>query len=500
MEKLFDLAQFNEYREDNRREVKKAKNGLPNSLWETYSSFANTNGGVILLGIDEDSSGVWHPTGLKATDERKLRKDFWDTINNRNKVSVNLLSDSNFESFIIENNVVIAILVPAADRSKKPVYINNDMFSGSFRRDYEGDYKCSEEEVKAMLRDQPENTSDMKVLDTIPLSDLNFDTIHSYRNRHMSLKPGHSFERLDDAEYLRCIGAAARGIDGTLHPTAAGLLMFGNEYDIVREYPEYFLDYREELDPTIRWTDRVQSSSGDWTGNLFDFYFVVYKKLAKDIKVPFKIIDGTRIDDTPVHEAIREALANCLINADYFAGLGVVIRKTPESLTFENPGYIRVGKKQMRLGGNSDPRNKALMKIFNLISIGERAGSGVPNIFNVWNDTGWEEPVIEEQFNPDRTVLRLSLNKRQMQKVTIKSDDKKSNDKKVTVKTQKHYENIRIYLSDGKKASTQEIANVIGIGIPGTKKVLKSMPDIIAEGGNKNRRYSLNKSPKLSKE
>lgn len=42
------------------------------------------------------------------------------------------------------------------------------------------------------------------------------------------------------------------------------------------------------------------------------------------------------------------------------------------------------------VGGESDPRNKSLMKMFNLINIGERAGSGVSNIFNVWNDEGWD--------------------------------------------------------------------------------------------------------------
>ena len=83
----------------------------------------------------------------------------------------------------------------------------------------------------------------------------------------------------------------------------------------------------------------------------------------------------------------------------------------------------------MRLGGESDPRNKALMKMFNLINIGERAGSGVPNIFNVWADEGWEEPVIEERFDPDRTVLSLSF----LKKVSEKSDSKK-----VTVKVEEN--------------------------------------------------------------
>lgn len=90
--------------------------------------------------------------------------------------------------------------------------------------------------------------------------------------------------------------------------------------------------------------------------------------------MPFKMVGGECVDDTPVHKAIREALANCLINADYHGVRGVVIRKEEEKIIFANPGYVRTGKKQMRLGGESAPRNKSLMKMFNLINIGERAG------------------------------------------------------------------------------------------------------------------------------
>ena len=106
------------------------------------------------------------------------------------------------------------------------------------------------------------------------------------------------------------LGAAAIGENGSVHPTAAGLLMFGDESDIVREYPRYFLDYREEYDDVHRWTDRVISSSGDWSGNVFDFYFRVYNKLQLDLKVPFEMDGIYRVDDTPVHRALREALAD----------------------------------------------------------------------------------------------------------------------------------------------------------------------------------------------
>ena len=445
---FFDITKFNLYKEDNRREVKKANGGLPSSLWETYSAFANCYGGVIILGVAENKDGTWRTTGLKSTDRDKLLKHFWDTINNRKKVNVNLLSDQDVEIYEKDEDTIIVIYVPMANREQKPVYINDDIFGGTFRRNHEGDYHCTKLQVKAMLRDQTDNTMDMDVLDDVPISDLNYETIQGYRNRHRALKPAHPFGRLNDSEYLRSIGAAAiSNIDKCLHPTAAGMLMFGDEYNIVRHFPEYFLDYREILDPTIRWTDRLQSSSGEWSGNICDFYFRVYNKLVKDIKVPFKTIDGNRIDDTPVHEALREALANCLINADFYGVRGIVVRKEADRIVFENPGYSRTGKQQMKKGGISDPRNKVLMKMFNLNNIGERAGSGVPNIFNTWEDQGWVEPVIEEQFDPDRTLLILSFDKKQAIKTSDKKQANKSCHKKQNQKTLENIEKIREYLS-----------------------------------------------------
>lgn len=74
------------------------------------------------------------------------------------------------------------------------------------------------------------------------------------------------------------------------------------------------------------------------------------------------------------YKALREALANCLVNTDFYLPRSVVIKLSPDQIVMENPGSIRTGKKQMLKGGISDPRNKALMKMFNLINIGEHAG------------------------------------------------------------------------------------------------------------------------------
>ena len=187
MAKVFDISQLDECREDNRREVKKANGGLPISLWDTYSAFANCYGGVIILGVKENEDGSWRTTGLQ--NEAKLRKDFWVTINNRKKVSLNLLSDDDVETYVVgeNNDVIMVIYVPMAKREQKPVYINADIFNGAFRRNYEGDYHCTRLQVKTMLRDQTERTMDMEVLDKVPMEDLNYDTIHGYRNSHRSL-------------------------------------------------------------------------------------------------------------------------------------------------------------------------------------------------------------------------------------------------------------------------------------------------------------------------
>ena len=73
-----------------------------------------------------------------------------------------------------------------AKREEKPVYLNDDIFKNTYRRNWEGDYRCAVIEVKAMLRDQTENTMDMNVIETLFVNQLNMESVHGYRNRHHS--------------------------------------------------------------------------------------------------------------------------------------------------------------------------------------------------------------------------------------------------------------------------------------------------------------------------
>lgn len=421
---MIDLTRIEQYRENNRIEAKKALGGLPQSIWETYSAFANTLGGIILLGVEEYADHSLHLVDLP--DPERLVKEFWDIINNPKKTSVNILSDKHVRIHEVNGKHIIVIIVPRAQRFDKPVYIDGNPLSGTYRRNGEGDYKCTREEVQGMLRDAAIQTQDMKVLEHMSMDVLDYDSVHRYRVRMRSHRPGHVWEELDDADFLYKLGAAGRSADGAIHPTAAGLLMFGYEYEIVKEFPHYFLDYQEQIEEDTRWTDRIVSSSGEWSGNLYDFYFRVYNKIVQDIKTPFKVESGERVDDTPVHTALREALANSLINADYYGRQGLVVIKRKDMISIANPGAFRIELETAKSGGVSDPRNTALMKMFNLINIGERAGSGIPNIYAVWRKQGWNLPEIEEQFDPERTVLILPFQTSGDKKSAIKTGDKKS--------------------------------------------------------------------------
>ena len=481
---MIDLNNLGQYRENNRIEAKKAVGGLPHSIWETYSAFANTLGGIILLGVEEYPDKSLHAVNLP--DPERLIKEFWDLVNNVQKASVNILSSKDVSIETVDGNCIVVITVPRADRTYKPVYVEGNPLN-SYRRNGEGDYRCTIEELKAMYRDASVKTQDMLVLDNLGMSVINSESLRSYRQRMRLSRPGHVWDTVEDEDFLIKIGAAGTGEDGKTHPTSAGLLMFGNEYEIVREYPNYFLDYREEYDDVHRWTDRFVSSSGDWSGNVYDFYFRAYNKLQLDLKVPFEMNGGLRIDDTPVHQAIREALANCLVNADYYGRGGVVIIKSRNSISLSNPGNFRIGLDAAKSGGLSDPRNGAMLKMLNLIDIGERAGSGIPNIFRVWHDQKWAEPAFTQSVEPDRTTLSLVLSTTIGDKSAIKIGDK--------LMTKEEKKQLIIdYITDHSTVRTSEIAQVADLKASRARDYLSELVSegiLIAEGANRNRTYRL---------
>ena len=455
VELVIDFQHLEKYRENNRIEAKKSLGGLPHSIWETYSAFANTLGGMLLLGVVELPDKSLQTVNLP--DPQALIEEFWQIVNDPRKISANILTRESVCVQEIQGNRIVSIVIPRAQRCDRPVYMDGNPYAGSYRRNGEGDYKCTREEVDAMLRDAALQSQDMAVLEHFGMNALDFASIRRYC---MRLRP---FWQGENMTFLAQLGAIGAGADGQNHPTAAGLLLFGREREIVRQFPGYRLVYREQKDVG---EETIDSASDGWSGNLFDFYTRVCARLAHGIQPP---CDGKSQGAASVsaYAALREALANCLIHADYCAQQGIEIVKTREEISFSNPGSLRVAAESARRGERSDPRNDVVSRILARVDIGARSGGGVANIYQIWKGLGWNAPKLMESFAPDRVVLTLPL---------TATDGMPSGVELRGGAAERYRAEIVIaYLTDHASANAAEIAALLNVQLSCAQAVLDSL-------------------------
>ncbi|MCQ2394512.1 MAG: putative DNA binding domain-containing protein [Kiritimatiellae bacterium] len=412
-------------------EFKCGHGGVPGDFWPSYSAFANTDGGVIVLGVKEEN-GVRVVEGVENAE--KVRADLWNAANNPDKVSDNVLSNKRVYSLEIDGKVLVVTEVPRADRRVKPVYVGSDVFKGTYRRNGEGDYHCSREAVEAMIRDKCKETADNCLLEDMTIADLDQDSVRRYRMMFSQRKPDHAWNKMTDEQFLCKIGAAKKDEGGVVRPMLSGLLCFGDFVTISNELPDYFLDYREKTGDGTRWKDRVAAHDATWSGNIIDFYFRIYDRLTSDVKVPFKLdAHSQRVNETKVHDVLREVLANALIHADYHGRRGIVIEKQFDTIVFRNPGDLRIAKEVAIEGGTTDARNSRIFNIFALIDVGERSGMGLSNLYSTWTELGYDRPDLEEYHEPDQTVLTVYL-KTSTKSTKTSSKSEKTREKKTREK------------------------------------------------------------------
>ena len=400
----------NEYHE---LEYKSAQGGFPKEFWKTYSAFANTNTGIIILGVLEKKEGIYIE-GLTDEQIEKYKKQFWDECNNPNTTNRNLLTNNDIKIILFNKKKILAFRIPFADRTERPIFLTRNPFGNTYKRNHEGDYRCTDDEIKRMLADSStELKRDSLILEDYSVSDLDPTSIKQFRQLFISSRPSHPWHALDDLDLLKKIGAyrinRRTKIEGI---TLAGLLMFGKGDSISEQdaLPNYFPDFREHLsdDKKIRWTDRIYPD-GTWECNLLQFYLKVWPKLSSTLPKPFRLENDERMDETPTHIALREAFVNSLVHTDYSLSGNIIIELDSEKFVFSNPGMLLVSKQQYYAGGISECRNPSLQKMFMLIGRAEKAGSGVDKIMLGWKESHWRRPFLQIESQPDRILLTLPM-------------------------------------------------------------------------------------------
>lgn len=175
--------------------------------------------------------------------------------------------------------------------------------------------------------------------------------------------------------------------------------------------PYFFPDLQKWhiLDRGERWSDRI-CPDGYWEANLFQFFYRAYAKLVQQLPIPFKLEGVQRVDETPAHKSLREALVNTLIHTNYLVMGSTLIKIEPTRIIMRNPGRMLVTIQQYYAGSLSVCRNPLLQNMFRFIGFGEKAGSGADIITKGWEENHWARPTITEQtIQPEYTELILDI-------------------------------------------------------------------------------------------
>ena len=149
---MFDFRHMERYRENGHLEAKLATGGLPRSIWETYSAFANTSGGLILLGVEEREDHSLRIQGLLNAQE--MLEEFLTLVQDPKVASADLVGPDGGQVVDTGLGEILVLRIPPAPLELRPVYVGGDPYRGSYRREGEADLHCTYEEVAAMLAGQ----------------------------------------------------------------------------------------------------------------------------------------------------------------------------------------------------------------------------------------------------------------------------------------------------------------------------------------------------------
>lgn len=393
-------------------EMKACSTSLPSSVWETYSAFANSRGGVILLGVTEhkthSATERFEVTGV--SDANKVVTDFFNMLNNPQKVSCNILVDSDVRIVEVDGKDVVYIYVPEASYRNKPVYINNNLQSGSYKRLFEGDRHLSKTELTLLIRDSSDDI-DSQIIECYGMQDIDEETLRKYRLSFLHRNPQHAYEGLEDKEFLIKMGGYAidrkKSLEGL---TMAGLLMFGKGQSIHEVFPSLRVDYLDRIDiqpgEDLKWNDRL-TDDGRWEDNLYNFLLLTLRKLLFTLPSEGRIVDGSRKDGGVLYDAVREAMVNSLTYCDYKLGGVLRIDRMTDKIVMRNPGTLRIAPQRIYEGDYTRARNATIQKMLRMVGFGDNIGSGFQKIMKAWENLRFASPDIHEE--PDVTEVWLTL-------------------------------------------------------------------------------------------
>ncbi|MBT1174876.1 putative DNA binding domain-containing protein [Bifidobacterium sp. LC6] len=382
-------------------EIKEAAGGLPASLTETISAFANGTGGTIILGISEhdDFSPV---QGFQAKPIAEALAQMC-----RDKTTPPLQPLIGIATY--RDSAIVIAVIDEIDPLSKPCYVRTrGRYSGSFIRVWDGDRKLSHYEIDRLLENRSQPTHDRALVADASISDLLPDLLQSILAARRKQSP-RIFGNLSDEEALQSLGIVKVDSTGTLRPTVAGLLVAGN-------YPQQFMPrvnitftcypgYDKVFAGGVKFIDNCS-----FDGPIPEILDNVLSSVRKNMRIG-GVLDGPFRKDTYEYpeDAVREAVVNAIMHRDYSPmaqGGQIQVNMYKDRLEILNPGglYGNVTLQSLSSPGATSTRNQTLAKLlectpFHGGMVAENRGTGYSLINRLLQDNGNGEPEIYSTLN-----------------------------------------------------------------------------------------------------
>lgn len=397
-------------RDDSRYEAKACASGLSKDVWESVSAFANTGGGVLLLGVSE-AEGFAPVCDFQAD---KVCDQFVSGMGDGG-TSGRLTNPPEYrvERDAYEGATILVICIEELPATQKPCYITaRGILAGSYKRIDDKDVKLSSSEVYEIQSATVIDHSDRAIVDEATTSDLDPAVCEAIFSRALVLTPRSMRGADATEERMKRLGLT----DSRGRVVRAGLLVAGS-------YPQQFfpkLCVDVAVHPgtvkgsagVLRFRDRTicEGTLGEMIG---DAVAAVSKNLRRR-----SVVSGLgRLDELEVPEVVlREAVTNALIHRSYnerFDGESVAVDIFDDRIEVTNPGGLWGKSREDLADGRSCCRNATIMRLMTLAPLpegpgspAEGNGSGILLMMNEMASKGLEPPEFYPAIDHFKVILR----------------------------------------------------------------------------------------------
>lgn len=388
-----------------------AKKGtsIDNSILETVCAFANEpglDGGVILLGIEEDSHSLFPSYSVSGIDNPdKIQKDLASQCADMFNIPVR----PQMQTEIVNSKVVLKVIVNELSPEQKPLFFKKrGLPKGAFRRIGSTDQSCTEDDLRVFYN-APQSSFDGTVVQDTDWSDIDEAAVELYRKLREKVKPDAEELLFSDKDLLLSLNCITRGNDPSL--TLCGLLLFGTRAAQRRCMPMMRVDYIRV--PGIKWVQDPDNRfhTIDMRGSLIQLAYRAIDAVNSDLPRGFVLEDNElqakNITGLP-HKVLREAIVNALMHRSYRENSPIQIIRYDNRIEIMNPGFSLKPEELLGEPG-SETRNQFIAAVFHETDLAETKGSGIRTMRKLMQRAQLSPPTFESNRIANRFVTRLLL-------------------------------------------------------------------------------------------